>query len=105
MATLFDWGAPRPIEGGGAGGAATPSAPGSSQATSNTYFSNPDLVKVIAEALGGTVGGAAKSYADFAANPVASDTFQTQLKSLLSRLAPGEADARTALTDQFRAAG
>jgi hypothetical protein len=45
------------------------------------------------------------TYNEFMQDPVNSNTFQTQLKSLLASLAPGEADARSALTDRFRASG
>lgn len=76
-----------------------------SQSSSSTSFSDPALVKQIADQIAGVGGAAAGQYTDFISNPTASPLFQNQLKGLLSSLAPGEAKSRLNLGDEFRNAG
>lgn len=82
-------------------------AQSSSQQTSqsSSYFSNPALVDSLARQFGGLYESVVPVYQNFMADPVNSNTFQTQLRSLLASLAPGEEDSRNELTDRFRAAG
>lgn len=79
----------------------------SSQQTSQSgsYFSNPALVDSMARNFAGLYENVVPTYNEFMQDPVNSNLFQTQLKSLLASLAPGEQDSRNQLTDRFRAAG
>ena len=101
MTTAFTGGSTSTTSGGAAG------SQQSSQQTSQSgsYFSNPALVDSMARQFAGLYENVIPTYNDFMQDPVNSNVFQTQLKSLLHSLAPGEADARDQLTDRFRAAG
>lgn len=91
----------------GGGARSQQSSQHSSQSTSQSgsYFSNPALVDSLARQFGGLYESVVPVYQNFMADPVNSNTFQTQLRSLLASLAPGEEDSRNQLTDRFRAAG
>lgn len=75
------------------------------QSTSNAYQPYPGMVESMAKNFQGLYENVIPRYNDFMSNPAESQTFQTQLQSLLNRLAPGEQDSREQLTDRFRAAG
>jgi hypothetical protein len=89
--------------GSGGGGSSQHSSQQTSQ--SGSYFSNPALVDSMARNFAGLYENVVPVYNEFMQDPVNSNTFQTQLKSLLASLAPGENDSRNQLTDRFRAAG
>lgn len=76
-----------------------------SQATSSggSYFGN-DITSLL-QSLQGPASFAGANYANYLSNPTASPLFQAQLGPLMQSLVPAENRARTALTDQFRAAG
>ena len=75
------------------------------QVQSKPTFLNQGLLKQLSQMFGGMMGGTAGGYADFVNNPTASPAYQNSLSGLLAALQPGEEASRTALTDQFRAAG
>lgn len=79
--------------------------PGSQTQTYRTSFLDPQLVQQLAQQLGGVATQASNQYMNFLNNPTSSPLFQGQLSGLLQSLIPSEQQARTNLSDVFRAAG